>query len=56
MGRAFFLLLEVHMDALFTAVDFSGLQGNVQTLLVGFVGILCLFVGYRYLKRATSAA
>ena len=44
------------MADLFAAVDFSGLETNVQTLLIGFVGILCLFVGYRYLKRATSAA
>ncbi len=39
------------MDAIFAAADISGLTTNVTTLLVGFVGVTLLFVGYKYVKR-----
>ena len=44
------------MDAIFTAAEVSTLSSNVQTLLVGFVGIGILYVGYRFLKKTFSAA
>ena len=44
------------MDAIFAAADFSGLTINVQTLLLGFVGLTTLFVGYRYFKKAANRA
>lgn len=40
------------MDALFTAADLTGLSTNVSTVLVGFITVSLLFVGYRYLKKA----
>lgn len=40
--------------ALFTAADVSGLSGNVSTLLVAFIGISVLFVGYKYVKRVLN--
>lgn len=40
------------MDALFTAVDISGLSTNVTTLLTGFIAIGLIFLGYRYIKRS----
>lgn len=40
------------MDALFTAVDISTLSGNVSTLLIGFIGVGLLFLGWRYIKRS----
>jgi hypothetical protein len=39
------------MDALFTACDVSTLSTNVSTLLISFVGVGLLFLGYRYIKR-----
>ena len=40
------------MAALFTAVDVSGLSSNVSTLLIAFIGVSLLFVGYRYIRKA----
>lgn len=40
------------MNALFTAVDISGLSTNVTTLLTGFIAIGLIFLGYRYIKRS----
>lgn len=37
---------------LFTAASISGLQTNVGTLLIGFIGIGLLFTGYRYLRKS----
>lgn len=39
------------MDALFTAVDISGVSTNVTTLMTGFVGIGLLFFGRKILRR-----
>lgn len=39
------------MDALFTAVDVSGLSTNISTLMLSFIGIGLLFLGYAYVKR-----
>jgi hypothetical protein len=39
------------MAALFSAVDISGISTNVSTLMVGFIGIGLLFLGYAYVKR-----
>lgn len=40
------------MAALFTAADVSTLSTNVETLLVAFVGLGLLFLGYRYVRKA----
>jgi hypothetical protein len=40
------------MQALFTAVDISGLSTNVTTLLTGFIAVGLIFLGYRYIRRA----
>ena len=40
------------MAALFTAADISTLSTNVSTLLVGFIGVGLLFLGYRYIKKS----
>ncbi len=39
------------MDALFNAVDVSSISTNVSAILVAFIGINVLFVGYGYIKR-----
>lgn len=39
------------MEALFTAVDMTGVATNVTALLVGFIGIGLIFFGRRILKR-----
>lgn len=39
------------MAALWTAFDISGVSTNVSTALVTGVGILLLFVGYRFIKK-----
>lgn len=44
------------MAALFTAVDVSGVSTNVSTLLIAFIGISLLFLGYRYIKRSMRVA
>jgi hypothetical protein len=40
------------MADLFTAANISGLQSNVGTLLIGFIGIGLLFTGMRYLRKS----
>lgn len=40
------------MADLFTAADISGLQGNVGTLLLGFIAIGLLFTGMKYLRKS----
>lgn len=40
------------MEALFTAADISPLATNVSTLLIGFIGVGLLFLGYRYIKKS----
>jgi len=40
------------MDALFTAVDITGLSTNVVTILTGFIAIGLIFTGYRFIKRS----
>ena len=44
------------MDALFTAVDVTGVSTNVSTLLIAFIGINLLFLGYKYVKRTKGRA
>jgi hypothetical protein len=44
------------MGALFTAVDVSGVSTNVSTLLIAFIGINLLFLGYKYVKRVMGKA
>ena len=39
------------IDNLFTAVDVSGIGTNVSTLLIAFIGINLLFLGYRYVRK-----
>ncbi|WP_456385297.1 hypothetical protein [Desulfolithobacter sp.] len=39
------------MDALFTAVDISSLSTNTSALMISFIGVALLFVGFRYIKR-----
>jgi hypothetical protein len=44
------------MDALFTAVDITGVSTNVSTLLIAFIGINLLFLGYKYVRRVMGKA
>ena len=44
------------MDALFTAVDVSGVSTNVSTLMIAFIGINLLFLGYYYVKKTMTRA
>jgi len=37
---------------LFAAADISGLATLIEAILTTFVGIMLLFIGYKYLKRA----
>lgn len=43
------------MDQLFAAVDVSGLQTNVTTVLVSFVGLALVFCGYRWVRRTLGS-
>ncbi len=43
------------MQALFDAVDVTGISTNVSTLMISFIGIGLLFLGYAYVKRTMSA-
>ena len=43
------------MDAIFAAADISTLAANVSTLLIAFVGVSLLFLGYRYVIKALYA-
>lgn len=40
------------MADLFAAADISGLQSNVGTLLLGFIGLGLLFTGMKYLRKS----
>lgn len=40
------------MADLFAAADISSIQGNVGTLLLGFIAIGLLFTGMKYLKKS----
>lgn len=42
------------MDALFAAVDISTLSTNVQTLMLGFIGVGIFFVARRYIGRTAK--
>ncbi len=42
------------MDALFAAVNLTGLSTNVSTLMVTFVGINLLLLGYRYVRKTMN--
>jgi len=44
------------MDAIFAAADITGLVTNVSTLLIAFVGVCLLFVGYRHLLKVLLSA
>lgn len=44
------------MEALFTAVDITGVSTNVSTLLIAFIGVNLLFLGYKYVKRVMGRA
>ncbi len=43
------------MQALFDAVDITGISTNVSTLMVGFITIGLIFLGYAYVRRTMSA-
>lgn len=43
------------MDKLFQAVDVSGLQDNITTVLIAFVGIALVFCGYRWVRRTLAS-
>jgi hypothetical protein len=45
---------EGDIDDIFTAGAITGLSTNVKTLLLGFIGITIMFVGYKYFKRAAN--
>lgn len=42
------------MAALFTAFDIAGLSTNVSVILIAGVGLMVLFTGYRFLKKASN--
>jgi hypothetical protein len=42
------------MDALFAAVDITTLATNVSSLMLGFIGVGLLFVGFRYVRRTAG--
>ena len=44
------------MAALFTAVDVTTVSTNVSTILLAFIGINLLFLGYKYVKRVMGRA
>ena len=43
------------MDAIFAAADISTLAINVSTLLIAFVGVALLYVGYSSVLKALKA-
>jgi hypothetical protein len=43
------------IDTLFEAVNISGISTNVSTLMIGFIGIGLLFLGYSYVRRTMGA-
>lgn len=42
------------MQALFDAVDVTGISTNVSTLMVAFIGINLLYLGYRYVRKTMN--
>jgi hypothetical protein len=42
------------MQDLFDAVSVTGISTNVSTLLVAFIGINLLFLGYRYVRKTMN--
>ena len=40
------------MQELFDAVSISTILGNVSSLLIAFIGVALLFVGYGYIRRS----
>lgn len=44
------------MDTLFEAVNIAGVNTNVSTLLVSFIGINLLFLGYGFIKKTFHRA
>ena len=42
------------MDALLAAVDVTGVSTNVSTLMIAFIGINLLFLGYRYVRKTMA--
>lgn len=44
------------MAALFTAVDVTAISTNVSTLLITFIGVNLLFLGYRYIRKTMGRA
>lgn len=42
------------MDALFNAVNLTGLSTNISTLMLGFIGVGVLFVARRYIGRTAK--
>lgn len=42
------------MQALFDAVDVTGISTNVSTLLIAFIAINLLFLGYRYVRKTMN--
>ena len=39
------------MQALFAAVDITGVNTNTLTIMTGFIGLSLLFFGYRIVKK-----
>jgi hypothetical protein len=44
------------MQDLFDAVNVTGVSTNVSTLLVAFIGINLLFLGYKYVRKSMGRA
>jgi len=42
------------MQDLFDAVSVTGISTNVSTLLIAFIGINLLFLGYRYVRKTMN--
>ena len=42
------------IDNMFGAVSVSGISTNVSTLLIAFIGINLLFLGYRYVRKTMN--
>lgn len=40
------------MDPIFTAVDITGLSTGVTTILTGLIGVILLFVAYKFARKA----
>ena len=43
------------MNAIFAAADITGILANVSTLLIAFVGVALLYVGYSSVMKALKA-